>query len=137
MSTGRKSKNSKRHDQCVDWVRMQYTEAGWNCIRTVSGMTDLIASKDKKSHYVRVKTPYGDQAQYETANINNFVQHSISGSAEPIIAEVVTKSPKDNPDAISLSKVSTYNANTNARVIVKNTTRKAKDDQKQAPTAEK
>lgn len=102
---------------CIDYVQKAYTDAGWNVVRTKSDMTDLIASQDVKIHYVKIKSEYVDKDTVEGAMMNNFVQHALSGKAIPVYAETVTKLAKDSQE-LTVQKVTYYNPNTNARIII-------------------
>jgi Holliday junction resolvase len=116
-----KRANQKNHQQCIDWTIKQYTDNGWGVVSTkASDMTDLIATKDNKIHYVKVKSDFIDKETLQGAILNNIVQHAMSGKADPVIAEVTTKVVKNDAgeSTVTCQKISFYNPNTNARVII-------------------
>lgn len=91
---------------------------GWNVVHTkTSDITDLISTKDQKTHYVKIKSEFIDKSLTEGPTLNNFVQHSMSGKADPVLAEVSGKITKETNELV-ISKVAFTNANTNARVVI-------------------
>lgn len=127
MSKIGKREAAKCHMACIDHVRNTYNENGWAVVHTkASSITDLIASKQNRQHYIKVQSQFCDTP--DNAEVNQFVQHSMSGQATPVIADVSVKFRQDEGGAnIPAYRVSLHDANTNGRVIV--SARKPKEEE--------
>lgn len=96
-------------------VIAKYTEFGWVAIRSPkNSLTDIIAQKDKRLHFVQVVTPETiDDVKFQGLPKNTFIQNAFSNTAVPVYAHVVTTKKKEITTKITFEDV-----NLNTRVII-------------------
>ncbi len=90
----------------------KYTQFGWTVIITPSNsLNDIIASKDKKLHFVQVVTAETiDESRHTGLAKNTFIQNAFSNMAAPIFAHAARAGRTIN--------VTFENVNDRTRVIV-------------------
>lgn len=93
-----------------------YTAAGWMVYRQTSGgLNDIIAHKDKKTHFVQVVTKPED-ARYSGAALGNFIQNAMSNNVTPVHAKVVIEENREG--VLAVTKVTFTDVNSNSRLVV-------------------
>lgn len=96
-------------------VSEKYKSFGWTVIKSPpKSVTDLIASKDKKLHYIQITTPETiSDAKFQDNSKSQHVQNAFSNNAVPIYAHVVPENKK-----LGTHKVTFTDINTNSKVII-------------------
>jgi hypothetical protein len=114
----KKTKRPDPHAVMVGEVMKKYIEGGWSVYKN-GGISDLVATKSGRWHYIKV----APDADKDAPTINGefksaFVQNAVSNNAEPVYALVSHVMRNIDGVKTPTTQIRTVDVNTTGRVVL-------------------